>query len=242
MTLPHLLLSASPFPSVWMLGLRMQDGWVQWVRVRAARLHQWLVFQAFICGEINAGCWWVRYVASDSSPPTHKHSHQPRHACTPGGWTRHWLDQDPLAAITEILTCYFNFSAPKDAKQFQLTGSDSFCVLADTWCTSGTKGGTCLSLRMVTRPTPGWSSSSWIMNASGKRYENGQTMAEIHRESKLIPCLRGLSPRWDAGKMELCRWCSQYGRGTTPTGTRMRMRTTSPSSPWRRSLSSSWTT
>lgn len=37
-------------------------------RVRAALLHQWLVFQAYICEEINAECWWERYVASDSSP------------------------------------------------------------------------------------------------------------------------------------------------------------------------------
>lgn len=36
-------------------------------RVRAALLHQRLVLQAYICGEINAECWWERYMASDSS-------------------------------------------------------------------------------------------------------------------------------------------------------------------------------
>lgn len=48
------------------------------------------------------------------------------HACTPSGWTWHWIDKDPLAVITEILTCYFNVSAQNDAKQIQLTGSGSF--------------------------------------------------------------------------------------------------------------------
>jgi len=48
--------------------------------------------------------------------------------------------------------------------------------------------------------------------------------------------------RWAAGRTGRCRWCSRCGRGTTPTGMRMRTKTTCPSSPWRRSRSSSWTT
>ena len=85
-------------------------------RVRAALLHQWLVFQAYICGEINAECWWERYVASDSSPSytqinththMHTHTHTHRHACTHSGWIQHWFEEDTLAMITECLTCYF---------------------------------------------------------------------------------------------------------------------------------------
>lgn len=64
-----------------------------------------------------------------------------------------------------------------------------FSVLADTWCMFGMKGGTCLSLRMVTRPTPDWLSLSWIMKESGKRYYNNETILEIHWEAKLIPWL-----------------------------------------------------
>lgn len=51
-------------------------------RVRAALLHQWLLLQAYICGDINAECWWERYVPSDSSSSytqidanTHTHTH-----------------------------------------------------------------------------------------------------------------------------------------------------------------------
>lgn len=48
-------------------------------------------------------------------------------------------------------------------------------VSLDTWCTFGMKGETCPSLRMVTRPTPDWLSSSWITKGSGKRYHDEET-------------------------------------------------------------------
>lgn len=60
-------------------------------RVRAALLHQWLVFQAYICGEINAECWWERYVASDSSPSytqTDAHTHVHTQACMRTQWVK----------------------------------------------------------------------------------------------------------------------------------------------------------
>lgn len=77
-------------------------------RVRAAFLHQWLVFQAYICGEINAECWWERYLAFDSSSSyTQTDAHTLRHACTHSGWRQHWFEEDTLAVITECLTCYF---------------------------------------------------------------------------------------------------------------------------------------
>lgn len=154
-------------------------------RVRAALLHQWLVFQAYICEEINAECWWERYVASDSSPSysqidaytiAHKHTQ----ACTHSGWTQHWFEEDTLAVITEFLTCYFKCicscahiltSTQTDAKQTQITASYSLfspCV-SDTWCMYGMKGETYPLLQMVTRPTPNWLSSSWTVKGSGRR-------------------------------------------------------------------------
>lgn len=114
-------------------------------RVRAAVLHQWLVFQAYICGEINAECWWERYVASDSSPSYSQrdaHTHIHTQACTRSGWRQHWFEEDTLAVIIECLTCYFKCicscahilkNTPIDAKQKQITASLCFRHMMHVW-------------------------------------------------------------------------------------------------------------
>lgn len=109
-------------------------------RVRAVLLHQWLVFQAYICGEINAECWerWDRYVASDSSPSYTQidaHINTLSRACTHSGWTQHWFEEVTLAVITECLTCYFKLicscahiftNTLTHAKQKKITASFTF--------------------------------------------------------------------------------------------------------------------
>lgn len=146
------------------------------------------------------------------SPPTHKHSHKLGHACTLSGWARHWFEEDPLAVITKILTCYFNVSAPVHRPSKWRQDKFNFSVLPDTWCMFGTRAETCLLLRMVTRPTPGWLSSSWITKGSGKRYEKtiwkNNLILLIHQEAKAIPHPCASSPntqmgRWENGTLSL---------------------------------------
>lgn len=153
--------------------------------VRAAMLHQWLVSQACICEEINAEYWWERYVASDSSPShtqTHAYTIARTHAFTHAQWVNtaliwrgyllQWLQSSSLVVSNASSARPLILAGtPADARRAQITASYSLSCLcdSDTWCMYGTKGGTCPSLQMVTRPTPNWLSSSWIVKGSGRR-------------------------------------------------------------------------
>lgn len=152
--------------------------------VRAAMLHQWLVSQACICEEINAECWWERYVASDSSPShtqTHAYTIARTHAFMHAQWVNtvliwrgysrsHYRVLNLFQMYLQLVHSYSQ-ACQQMPWRAQITASYSLSCLcdSDTWCMYGTKGGTCPSLLMVTRPTPNWLSLSWIVKGSGRR-------------------------------------------------------------------------
>jgi len=162
-------------------------------RARAAAPHRPPVFQAHFISvdesmqNADWGDMWPldsahSYTQRDAH--THTHTHKHGHACTHSGWRRHWFEEDTPAVIIECFTCYLKCILRSGAhththththkqmhNQRMRTASRSLLLpfVSDTWCTYGTTGATCPSRQTVTRPTPNWSSSSWIARGRGRR-------------------------------------------------------------------------